>query len=63
MEEGYAAGYFNGGVGTGREFHSWEGLANGYEGTLIGCFSPLYSIAIENGIITPPDPEWWPAGG
>jgi hypothetical protein len=63
MEEGYAAGYFSGGVGTGREFHSWEGLANGYEGTLIGCFSLLYSIAIEKGILAPPDPEWWPAGG
>ena len=60
MEEGYAAGYFSGGVGTGREFHSWDGLANGYEGTLIGCFSLLYSIAIEKGVLTPPDPEWWP---
>ena len=63
MEKGYAAGYFNGGVGTGREFRSWEGLANGYEGTLIVCFSPLYSIAIEKGLVKPPHPEWWPAQG
>ena len=61
MEAGYASGYFNGGVGSGREFRSWEGLPNGYEGTLIGCFSPLYSIAIEKGLMTPPSPEWWPA--
>ncbi len=63
LEKGYAAGYFNGGVGSGREFRSWEGLANGYEGTLIVCFSPLYAIAIEKGLVNPAEPEWWPAGG
>jgi hypothetical protein len=58
-----AAGYFNGGLGKGTEFRSWEGLRTGYEGTLIGSFGPVYSLAIEKGLISPPDPEWWPAKG
>jgi hypothetical protein len=60
MEEGYAAGVFNGGNGTGHEFRSWEGLPTGYEGTLIGCFGPMYAIAIEKGVLQPKTPEWWP---
>lgn len=63
MAEGYALGLYNGGNGSGTEFRSWEGLPTGYEGTLIGCFSPLYAIAIEEGLIDPPEPEWWPANG
>jgi hypothetical protein len=63
LEAGLAAGYFNGGIGMGTEFRSWEGLQTGYEGTLIGSFGQVYSIAIEQGILTPPEPEWWPAGG
>ena len=63
MSEGYAASVFNGGHGTGHEFRSWEGLPTGYEGTLIGCFGPLYAIAIEEGVIKPTDPEWWPENG
>ncbi len=61
LEQGYAAGIFDGGMGTGHEFRSWEGLPTGYEGTLIGCFAPLYALAIEQGVLDPPDPEWWPA--
>jgi hypothetical protein len=60
LDEGYAAGVFDGGMGTGHEFRSWEGLPTGYEGTLIGCFAPLYAIAIEQGVIAPFEPEWWP---
>lgn len=63
LEEGFAAGYFNGGMGTGAEFRSWEGLRTGYEGTLIGSFGPVYGLAIQQGLISPPEPEWWPAGG
>ncbi|MBI5091094.1 MAG: hypothetical protein HZB26_01460 [Candidatus Hydrogenedentes bacterium] len=63
LSDGYAAGVFNGGSGTGREFCSWEGLPTGYEGTLIGCFGPLYGIAIEEGVLEPATPEWWPANG
>ncbi len=63
LSDGYAAGVFNGGTGTGHEFRSWEGLPTGYEGTLIGCFGPLYGIAIEEGFLTPPQPEWWPENG
>ncbi|MFH1738395.1 MAG: hypothetical protein ABIH23_05260, partial [bacterium] len=61
MDEGYAAGIFNGGMGQGHEFRSWEGVATGYEGTLIGCFGPVYAIAIEQRLLTPREPEWWPA--
>ncbi len=61
MDEGYAAGIFNGGMGEGHEFRSWEGMPTGYEGTLIGCFGPVYAIAIEQGVLTPRDPEWWPS--
>jgi hypothetical protein len=60
LEEGYTAGIFNGGKSTGHEFRSWEGLPTGYEGTLIGCFGPLYAIAIEQGVLKPSTPEWWP---
>ena len=61
LEEGYAAGVFDGGMGSGHEFRSWEGLPTGYEGTLIGCFAALYALAIEQGALAPPEPEWWPA--
>jgi hypothetical protein len=63
LADGYAAGVFNGGNGTGHEFRSWEGLGTGYEGTLIGCFGPMYGIAIEEGVLQPSNPEWWPESG
>ena len=63
LAEGYAAGVFNGGNGSGAEFRSWEGLPTGYEGTLIGCFGPMYGIAIEEGMLVPSNPEWWPENG
>ncbi len=63
LDAGLAAGYINGGTGTGHEFRSWEGLPTGYEGTLIGCFGPVYAVAIEQGVLNPPEPEWWPVGG
>jgi hypothetical protein len=59
LDAGYALGVFDGGIGTGHEFHSWEGLPTGYEGTLIGCFAPRYAIAIEQGLFKPFEPEWW----
>ncbi|MCC6491123.1 MAG: hypothetical protein IT364_26785 [Candidatus Hydrogenedentes bacterium] len=63
LADGYAEGVFNGGNGSGHEFRSWEGLGTGYEGTLIGCFGPLYGIAIEEGVLHPSNPEWWPENG
>ena len=63
MAKGYVAGVFNGGNGSGREFCSWDGLPTGYEGTLIGCFGPMYGIAIEEGSLEPRSPEWWPENG
>ncbi len=61
LDAGYAAGFHTGGLGSGVEFRSWDGVPTGYEGTLIGCFGPLYAIA--TGQLTPTDPAWWPAGG
>ncbi len=63
MAQGYAEGVFNGGNGEGSEFRSWEGLPTGYEGTLIGCFGPVYALAIEEGLLQPSNPEWWPENG
>jgi len=63
LSEGYEAGIFTGGNGSGNEFRSWEGLPTGYEGTLIGCLGPMYAIAIEEGIFQPQNPEWWPENG
>ncbi len=63
MAAGYEAGFWTGGTGSGVEFRSWDGLCTGYEGTFVGNFAPLYGIAIEQGLIKPPTPEWWPAGG
>jgi hypothetical protein len=63
LDEAYASGVFDGGNFTGTEFHSWEGMPNGYEGTMGCVFGSLYAIAVEQGVLTPPKPEWWPAGG
>ena len=63
MEAGYAAGVWVGGAGSGKEFHCWDGLPSGYEGTFVGNFGALYGIAIEQGLIQPANPEWWPANG
>ncbi len=64
-DESFAQGLFTcgagRGIGTGREFLSWEGLPNGYEGTMANAFTVLlYAIAIEQKLIVPPEPEWWP---
>jgi hypothetical protein len=60
LEYGLEAGYFNGGLGMGTEFRTWDGLRTGYEGTLIGNFLAVYALAIERGVFEPQDPEWWP---
>jgi len=36
-------------------------MSCGYEGTFILNFGAMYALAIEHGLFTPPDPEWWPA--
>lgn len=61
FDEGMAEGLHSGGHGAGVEFRSWDGLPNGYEGTLIWEFGSLYAVAIELGMLKPPEPEWWPA--
>ncbi len=60
LERAFADGKFHGPAGTGKEFMTWTGADSGYEGTFGSNFVPLYAIAIERGVITPPDPEWWP---
>ena len=66
LDAGFADGLFTGppgGLGDGREFLSWEGLSSGYEGSFGPSFSALYAVAIAQGALEPPDPEWWPANG
>lgn len=63
LDEGFAAGLWCGGTGSGVEFRCWDGVPSGYEGTFVASFSALYGIAIEQGLFDPPDPEWWPDGG
>lgn len=58
LDDGYANGIFDGGNFSGREFRSWEGIPHGYEGTICPNFGVLYAIAIEQGILRPPEPEW-----
>jgi len=62
LEQGFASGRFHGPYGTGKEFMSWTGADSGYEGTFLLNSGPLYAIAVERGVISPPEPEWWPAG-
>ena len=38
---------------------TWTGADSGYEGTFGPNSGPLYAIAVERGVIIPPDPEWW----
>ncbi len=61
LNEGYATGMFTGGIGSGSEFRSWDGVPTGYEGTLIVCTTQVYAIAIEQGVLKNMDPEWWPS--
>lgn len=63
FDEGYAKGFFSGGVGSGCEMRSWEGMPSGYEGTLTFNHGLIYAVAIEKGVVEPRSPEWWPAGG
>ncbi len=66
LDRSLADGVFTGppgGIGDGREFHTWEGLTAGYEGTFGLTFGVLYAMAIEQGLFTPPTPEWWPSNG
>jgi hypothetical protein len=64
LDARYADGQFHGRYALdGSEFHTWDGLESGYEGTFGPSFVPLYAIAIEKGILAPPTPEWWPTGG
>ena len=65
LDAGFADGLFTVGAGTdygrGSEYLSWEGLAAGYEGTFGPTMGAMYAIAIEQGLFSPPEPEWWPA--
>ena len=53
--EGHALGRLVGGIGTGVEFHTFEGMACGYEGAYVLQFPALLAIAQEHmGIATLP---------
>lgn len=60
LELGYERGHFNGGVGSGVEFHRWDGAPTGYEGSFVANWVPLYAISIHRGVFQPATPEWWP---
>lgn len=59
LDEAFFYGMYDGGNYTAKEFHSWEGLPNGYEGTMLDSFGCLYAIGVELGYIRPSNPEWW----
>lgn len=61
LEVGYLNGHFNGGLGSGVEFHRWDGVPTGYEGTFVLSWAPLYAIAVQRGLLQPFASEWWPA--
>ena len=61
FDKGYAAGIFSGGIGSGNEMRSWDGIPTGYEGTLTYNHGLIYAVAVEKGYIEPLEPEWWPA--
>ena len=58
---GHALGRLVGGVGTGAEFHTLEGLVCGYEGAYVLQFPALLAIAQHQGLIKTLEPEFWPA--
>ena len=63
LAEGLELGHFDGGVGSGVEFYRWDGVPCGYEGSFGASFGVLYALAVEERVIRPPVPEWWPQNG
>lgn len=61
MEAGFLSDVLSPGLAEGAEFFAWDDLSCGYEGTFGPSFGVMYALAIERGLFTPPDPEWWPA--
>ena len=61
MEQGFLSDAVSPGLAEGAEFFSWDGFASGYEGTFGPNFGVMYALAIERGLFSPPEPEWWPA--
>jgi hypothetical protein len=59
--QGHASGRQVGGVGSGREFYTFEGIVCGYEGVYVLQFPALLAIAQHLGIIQTLKPEFWPA--
>lgn len=57
--EGYALGRLVGGINTGVEFHTFEGMPCGYEGAYVLQFPALLSIAMHLRLVQPFTPEFW----
>jgi hypothetical protein len=57
--EGHALGRLVGGVGSGVEFHTHEGIVCGYEGAYVPQFPALLAIAQNKGWVKPLNPEFW----
>jgi len=57
--EGYALGRLTGGVRSGTEFHTFEGVLCGYEGPIVLEGSALLAIAQHLGLVKTLKPEFW----
>jgi hypothetical protein len=57
--EGHSLGRLVGGVGSGLEFHTFEGMICGYEGAYVLQFPALLAIAQHLGLANLPVPEFW----
>jgi len=57
--EGHALGRMIGGVRSGTEFYTFEGVACGYEGPIVLQFPVLLAIAQHRGLVKALKPEFW----
>lgn len=57
--EGHALGRLTGGVRSGTEFYTFEGVACGYEGPIVLQFPALLAVAQHRGWVDTPTPEFW----
>lgn len=48
-----------GGVFSGTEFFTWEGVPCGYEGVMMDQFRIMLAVAQHRGWVEPFEPEWW----
>lgn len=59
--DSFAQGIFEGGLGSGTEYFTFDGTPCGYEGTFPHGYHVLLAVAQHLGYIETLEPEWWPA--